>query len=139
MGYLLRSVLDGVMKSSWGDFGCPKPLQSSRKFHEHEVLSQFSVFDEDSSFPLGRINPIDMLGVFNALPFGLLGYAVENSAILFFAVLKNLHMSILIGARVTLSGAVLKVTYGEPLAGLRQRISGQRYDGFGRPGTLFDR
>ena len=96
------------MEGSWRDFGCPKPFQSSCKFHEHEVLFQFSVFDEGSSFPLGRINRIDMLGMLNALPFGLLGYAVENSAILFFAVLNNLHMSILLGARASLSGAVLK-------------------------------
>jgi hypothetical protein len=96
------------MEGSWGDFGCPKPFQSSCKFHKHEVLSQFSVLYECASLPLGRIDPIDMLGVPNSLPFGLLGYAVENSAILFLAVLNNLHMSILIGARAPLSGTVLK-------------------------------
>ena len=96
------------MESSWGDFGCPKPFQSSCKFHEHKVFFDLSVLYECSSLPLGRINRIDMLGVLNALPFSLLGYAVENSAILFFAVLNNLHMSILIGARAPLSGTVLK-------------------------------
>ena len=97
------------MESSWGDFGCPKPFQGSCKFHEHEVLFQFSVFYERSSFPLCRVNPIDMLGVLNALPFSLLGYAVENSAIFFFAVLNNRHMSILIGTWAPLSGPVLKL------------------------------
>jgi hypothetical protein len=96
------------MEGSWGDFGCPKPFQSSCKFHEHEVLFQFSVFDEGSSLPLGPVNRIDMLGMLNALPLSLLGYAVEDSVIHFFAVPNNRHMSILIGARAPLSGAVLK-------------------------------
>jgi hypothetical protein len=87
------------MEGSWGDFGCPKPFQGSCKFHEHKVFCYLSVLYEGSSLPLGRINRIDMLWVLNALPFGLMGYAVENSAILFFAVLNNRHLSILIVAR----------------------------------------
>ena len=113
------------MEGSWGDFGCPKPFQSSCEFHEHKVFFYFSVLYECSSFPLGRINRIDMLGVFNALSFSLLDYAVEYRVILFFAVLNSRHISILIGARAPLSGAFLKHIVNR-FAGLRQRIFGQR-------------
>ena len=85
------------MEGSWGDFGCPKPFQGSCKFHEHIVFFYLSVLYEGSSFPLGRINRIDMLGVLNALPFSLLDYAIEYRAIPFI-VLNSGHISILIGA-----------------------------------------
>jgi hypothetical protein len=96
------------MESSWGDFGCPKPFQGSCKFHEHIVFFYLSVLYEGSSPSLGRVNRIDMLGVLNALPFGLLGYAIEYRVILFMVLGSRRHISILIGARAPLSGAVLK-------------------------------
>ena len=95
------------MEGSWRDFGCPKPFQSSCKFHEHKAFFYLSVLYEGSSLPLGRINRIDMLGVLNALPFSLLDYAIEYRVILFM-VLSSRHVSILIGARAPLCGAVLK-------------------------------
>ena len=95
------------MEGSWGDFGCPKPFQSSCKFHEHEALFQLSTLHERSGPLLDRVNRIDMLGVLNALPFSLLDYAIEYRVILFM-VLNRRHISILIGARAPLSGAFLK-------------------------------
>ena len=87
------------MEGSWGDFGCPKPLQGSCKFHEHIVFFYLSILYEGSSLPLGRINRIDMLRVLNALSFSLLDYAIEYRVILFMVLRSRRHISILIGAR----------------------------------------
>ena len=95
------------MEGSWGDFGCPKPFQSSRKLDEHQVFSYFSVLYKGSSPPLNRLNRFDMLGMFNALSFSLLDYAIEYRVIPLM-VLNRRHISILIGARAPLSGAFLK-------------------------------
>jgi hypothetical protein len=95
------------MEGSWGDFGCPKPFQSSCEFHEHEALFQLSTLHERSGPLLDCVNRIAMLGVLNALPFSLLDYAIEYRVILFM-VLNSRHISILIGARAPLGGAFLK-------------------------------
>jgi hypothetical protein len=96
------------MEGFWRDFGCPKPFQSSCKFHEHEALFQLSTLHERSGPLLDRVNRIDMLGVLNALPFSLLDYAIEYRFILFMVLSSRRHISILIGARAPLCGAVLK-------------------------------
>jgi hypothetical protein len=46
--------------------------------------------------------------VLNALPFSLLDYAIEYRFILFMVLSSRRHISILIGARAPLCGAVLK-------------------------------
>jgi hypothetical protein len=122
------------MESSWRDFGCPKPFQSSCKFHEHEALFQLSTLHERSGLLLDRVNRIDMLGVFNALSFSLLDYAIEYRVILFMVLSSRRHIPHFNWCTAPLCGASLNDTYGEALAGLRQRISGQQCDEFGRPG-----
>lgn len=84
------------MEGSRRDLGSQEFLQHFGKFHEHEVLFQFSFIYESLDLPLGRANCIDMLRMLKPLSISFLGYAVENRLIIL-AVFSSSHISILRG------------------------------------------